>query len=118
MIKSYKDLQVWQKAVDLSVKVYQVTDEFPKSEQYGLTNQMRRASVSIASNIAEGHGRSQQEFGRYLTISLGSLCELETQMEIARRIGYLSEKYFAELTDDITILGKQLNVLSQKVTGH
>ena len=68
-VKSYRDLEVWQRAVNFSVQLYQVTEEFPKSEQYGLTNQMRRASVSIASNIAEGHGRSDPEFGRYLFIA-------------------------------------------------
>ena len=75
-IKSYKDLQVWQRGVELSVKIYKLTENFPKSEQYGLTNQMRRASVSIPSNIAEGFGRSKTEFVRYIQIARGSLAEL------------------------------------------
>ncbi|MEK7442578.1 MAG: four helix bundle protein [Chloroflexota bacterium] len=117
-VKSYRDLEVWQRAVNFSVQLYQVTEEFPKSEQYGLTNQMRRASVSIASNIAEGHGRSDPEFGRYLFIARGSLAELETQMEIAKRIGYLKESTYVQMTEESNILGKQLNVLSQRVTGR
>ena len=115
-IKSYRDLQVWQRAVDFSVMTYQITNSFPQSEIYGLTNQMRRAAVSIASNIAEGHGRSDPEFARFLTISRGSLAELETQLEIARRIGCLSSDSFTQLDNEANVLGRQLNVLWQHVT--
>jgi four helix bundle protein len=114
-IKSYRDLQVWQKAVELAVHIYRTTESFPKSEMYGLTNQMRRAAVSIASNIAEGHSRSQAELSRYLTIARGSLSELETQLEIALRIKYLAEKDCAELSEEMSILGRQLNVFHQRV---
>jgi four helix bundle protein len=117
-IKSYRDLQVWQRAVELAVRVYRVTQEFPKSEQYGLTSQMRRAAVSVASNIAEGQNRSNKEFGRYLEMALGSLAELETQIEIALRINYLSEEIYSELNGELNILGRQLNVLSQRVASH
>jgi four helix bundle protein len=115
-IKSYRDLQVWQRSVDYSVMLYSVTDAFPQSELYGLTAQMRRASVSIASNIAEGFGRSGREFARFLQIALGSLAELETQIEIAYRVGYLSEADRGDLDRELTILGKQLNVLLQRVS--
>ena len=115
-IKSYRDLQVWQRAVELAVHIYQATGDFPKTEQYGLTNQMRRAAVSVASNIAEGHGRTEAEFARYLSISLGSLAELETQLEIARRVGYFSEQAFTQLSEEANVLGRQLNVLSQRVS--
>lgn len=115
-IKSYRDLQVWQRAVELGVRVYQVTDGFPKSEQYGLVNQMRRAAVSVASNIAEGYGRSEAEFARYLEMSRGSLAELETQMEIARRVKYLSDSLYTELNQETNILGRQLNVFFQRVS--
>ena len=114
-IKSYRDLQVWQKAVELSVAVYRITDNFPKSEAYGLTSQMRRAAVSIASNIAEGHRRSNTEFARFLMMALGSLAELETQLEIARRVNYLAEDTLNELAQDADILGRQLNTLHQRV---
>ena len=114
-IKSYRDLQVWQRAVELAIQIYRITDAFPKSEIYGLTSQMRLAAVSIASNIAEGYGRSEPELARYLIMARGSLAELETQAEIAKRIEYLSPKDHAELSEDINILGRQLNVFRQRV---
>lgn len=89
-MQSYRDLLVWQKAIELVVSVYRISDTFPKSEVYGLTSQMRRAAVSIPSNIAEGHGLKQtQAYLRHLAIATGSLCELETQIEIANRLGFL-----------------------------
>jgi four helix bundle protein len=118
VVKSYRDLQVWQRAVDFSVRVYQTTSQFPQSELYGLTNQMRRASVSVASNIAEGHGRSDPEFARFLTISRGSLAELETQIEIAKRVKFLTEETYRELNTETDTLGRQLNALWQRVNSH
>ncbi len=86
-IKSYKELIVWQKAMDLVTEVYKVTEGFPKSELYGLTSQMRRAAVSIPSNIAEGRRRgSRKEFKQFLLNAYGSGAELETQMEIAKKL--------------------------------
>lgn len=114
-IKSYRDLVVWQRAMEVAVEVYRLTENFPKSEQYGLTSQMRRAAVSIASNIAEGHGRTNRHFGVYLGHSLGSLAELETQAEISRRIGFLQPLQYQELSNHLDSLGRQLNVLRQKV---
>ena len=88
-VQSYKDLVAWQKAVELVVRVYKLTRRFPKEEIYGLTAQMRRAAVSVASNIAEGQGRlSRGEFRQFLGHARGSLCELETQIVIAGRLGY------------------------------
>lgn len=90
--KTHKDLLVWQKSMDLSVLVYKTTNTFPKEELYGITSQMRRASVSIPSNIAEGYGRfSDKEFVRFLFISLGSASELETQIDLSLRLGFISE---------------------------
>lgn len=77
-IRRYQDLEVWQRAMQLTVMIYKETDNFPKAEVYGLTNQIRRAAVSVPSNIAEGHGRSNRDFGRFLAIARGSLAELET----------------------------------------
>ncbi len=114
-VKSYRDLQVWQRAVELAVHIYRITESFPKTEVYALTNQMRRAAVSVASNIAEGYGRSEAELARYLTMARGSLAELETQAEIAGRIGYLSDKDHADLSEDFNTLGRQLNVFHQRV---
>lgn len=86
-IHSYKDLQVWQKGVDLAVALYELTNDFPKEELYGLTSQMRRASVSIASNIAEGrHRGTKSDFSHFLRMAHGSGAELETQIIIAKRL--------------------------------
>lgn len=86
---SFKDLRVWKGAVDLTLKVYRLTAGFPNSEQFGLTSQMRRASVSIASNIAEGSGKATKgEFLQFLGHAKGSLCELQTQLVIAGALGF------------------------------
>jgi four helix bundle protein len=86
-INSYKDLIVWQKAVDLVVEIYRLTENFPKAETYGITSQMRRSAVSIPSNIAEGRRRgSRKDFRQFLIISYGSGAELETQIEIAKKL--------------------------------
>lgn len=88
---SYRDLIVWNKAMELTKQVYIVTQYFPKEEVYGLTSQIRRCAVSIPSNIAEGKGRnSDKEFIRFLNISLGSLYELQTQLELALSFSYIS----------------------------
>ncbi|MGB7591362.1 MAG: four helix bundle protein [Terriglobia bacterium] len=90
-MQGHKELIVWQKAMDLVVAVYKLTKSFPKTEVYGLASQMQRAVVSVPSNIAEGHGLKQtQAYARHLAIANGSLTELETQLEIARRLGYLT----------------------------
>src|ERR1700691_3577747 len=89
MVKSFRDLDVWNLGVELAETVYRVTARFPKSELFALTAQMRRAAVSIPSNIAEGRARdSTREFLRFLAISRGSLAELETQLELAIRVDY------------------------------
>jgi four helix bundle protein len=90
-MKGHEDLKVWQMGVDLVVSIYRLTRSFPKSELYGLTSQMRPAAVSVPSNIAEGHALKQtQAYLRHLAIASGSLAEVQTQLEIARRLGYLS----------------------------
>ena len=95
---SYRDLKVWQLGVDIALEVYRITSDFPKSEQYGLTSQLRRAAVSIASNIAEGHARrTQKELQRFLSIAKGSLAELETQLIIARELGFADGKSMENL---------------------
>ena len=89
-IQSHKDLKVWQESIDLVVKIYKISENFPKHEVYGLTSQIRRAAVSIPSNIAEGAGRKgDNEFKRFLFIALGSLSEVETQLEISQRFNYI-----------------------------
>ncbi|MFV0148627.1 four helix bundle protein [Empedobacter falsenii] len=90
-IQSHKDLKVWQESMILVEEVYRLTSNFPKEELFGLVSQMRRASISIPSNIAEGAGRkSKKEFIHFLYIALGSLNEIETQLEISKRLNYIS----------------------------
>ena len=101
-MKSHKDLMVWQKSMDMVTRLYRLTEDFPPSEKYGLTNQIRRAAVSIPSNIAEGAARySKKEFAQFLYISLGSLSELETQLEIAENLQYMkdSNEYISTLDE-------------------
>jgi four helix bundle protein len=87
-VQSFRDLVVWQKSIQMAVAVYRLTEEFPREEIYGLTSQMRRAAVSISSNIAEGHGRlSTREYRPFLGVARGSNIELQTQIEIARALG-------------------------------
>lgn len=89
MGQSFKDLSVWQRAIQLTLEVYNLTNEFPNSERFGLTNQLRRASVSVASNIAEGYGRSTKgEYVLFLGHARGSVSEVETQLVIARGLGF------------------------------
>lgn len=99
----------------IAVQLYDITSSFPGSEDHGLVSQMRRAVISIASNIVEGHARPGREFGRFLGIALRSLAELETQLEIALRLGYLSTEDHVQIADELEIIGRQLNVLMQKV---
>lgn len=88
-ISSYKDLVVWRKAVELAIATYKLTDQFPKEEIYGLSSQMKRASVSVSSNIAEGSIRgSKKDFCHFLRISSGSIAELETQVEISKNLPF------------------------------
>lgn len=91
-IKSHKDLHAWQQSMDLVEMIYKLTSNFPDAEKFGLTSQLRRAAVSIPSNIAEGSGRnSQKELLHFLYIALGSLSEVETQIEIARRLEFFRD---------------------------
>jgi four helix bundle protein len=112
-VKTHKDLEVWKKGIDLVEDIYRVTQTFPTEEMYGLTSQMRRSSVSIPSNVAEGAARqSTKEFLQFLYIALGFLSEIETQLVITQRLGYtLDEK----IGNDIEILRRQmLNFIKYK----
>ncbi len=101
--RGYRDLRVWQRSIDLSLSVYQLTRVFPKDETYGLASQMRRASVSIPSNIAEGQAkRSLPEFKRFLSIALGSLAEIDTQLIIAARLKYIDPQQGTACEKDIS----------------
>ncbi len=105
MAQSFRDLVVWQRAMQLTEAVYRLTQEFPHDEQFGLTNQIRRSAVSIPSNIAEGQGRlSPNEFRQFLGVARGSTCEVQTQLEIARALKFGSPKLVDEalaLSDEV-----------------
>ena len=106
---SFKDLRVWQQAIDLAFAVYKATELFPKHETYGLSQQMRRAAVSIASNVAEGKGRwSPKEFRHFLFNARGSLLELETQIVIAGKLEYCTGKQLGELRSSASQVGRSL----------
>jgi four helix bundle protein len=110
--RHFRDLLVWQKSMQLAEKVYQHTDTLPKSETFGLTGQMRRAAVSVPSNIAEGHGRLTDGSMRvFLAQARGSLYELETQIELACRLKYLPADSEKELLESCREVGKMLNGL-------
>lgn len=114
---SYKDLSVWQKSISLAKEIYFVTEEFPKREHFGLSQQMRRAAVSVVSNIAEGAARhSNKEFVQFLVIARGSLAELTTQMTIASEVGFLDAAVTENLESQCTEISKMLSGLRLRLT--
>lgn len=116
MLKSYRDLQVWQKAMLMAREIYRVTAEFPREELYGLTQQIRRAAVSIPSNIAEGEGReSTKEWLRHLSIARGSLYELETQLLLAKDLSYVTEAPVALLMEGADEISRMLRGLQSSL---
>ena len=116
MEKPHKNLNVWKKAVELSILIYEITESFPRNEIYGLTSQMRRAAVSIPSNIAEGAARrGNKEFDYFLNISRGSLSELDTQLEIARGLGYLKDTKIEKLEQLMKEVDRMLYGLSKSL---
>jgi four helix bundle protein len=113
---SYQGLTVWQKAMDLTAVIYRLTQKLPKEELYSLSDQMRRSAVSIPSNIAEGQDSdTNEEFIRFLTISRGSKAELETQLLICVKVGYLNEPEILEAMNLTTEIGKMLTSLINKL---
>ncbi len=110
--RTYGDLIAWQKGMDLVAEVYRVTKDWPREEMFGLTSQVRRAAVSIPSNIAEGHGRiGPKEFVHHLSIAHGSLCEAETQLRIARRLDYVNDAALDGLLRQTAEVGRLLQGL-------
>ena len=116
-IKDFKDLVVWQRAMDLVAEVYQVVKKLPKEELYALSDQIRRAVISIPSNIAEGYGRnSSKEFSHFISIAKGSKSELETQLLLCVKIDYLKESDIQNVMYLIDQVGKMLYSLQKKLT--
>ena len=115
-IKSHKDLIVWQKAMLLCIEVYKLTDAFPQREIYGLASQMRRAAVSIPSNIAEGRSRgSKKDFAHFLRISYGSASELETQLDLCERLSFCNPTQRQHLNSVLSEISKMLRVMIEKL---
>ena len=115
LINSYKDLIVWQKSLKLCKDIYKLTGKFPKEEVYGLTSQIRRSSVSIPSNIAEGRSRgTRKDFSQFLRIALGSASELQTQIEIAPELSYITQKEYIDTSTLIEEVSKMIMGLIKK----
>lgn len=109
---NFKELFVWQKSINFVTEIYEVTNDFPKDEMYGLTSQIRRASISIPSNIAEGNSRrSVADYLQFLKISRGSCAEVETQLIISQNLKFLGEEHYLKLNQDIIEISKMLNGL-------
>jgi len=116
-IRNYRDLVAWQRAMELAEQVYSATKRFPAEERYVLTAQVRKSAVSIPSNIAEGHGvHSDRVLRRHLAIAMGSLCELETQLLLASRLGYIEEAEFERLMAATSEVGRLTTGLSHAVS--
>jgi four helix bundle protein len=116
IVRSYQDLKVWQVGLDLSVDCYQLTKAFPREEIYGIVSQIRRASVSIPANVAEGYGRaSRGDYIRFLRIAQGSLKELETLLEISKRVGYLDG--VVDASSSCQTLGRLMTGLIRSLLG-
>ncbi len=115
-METHKDLRVWQSSIEMVTLIYLMTKAFPKDEIFGLVSQMRRAAISVPSNIAEGYARgTDKEKLHFLRISSGSLSEIETQLMLSFNLGYISKKEFDESSEFITSVWKQLNALIRTV---
>lgn len=122
-MRQYKNLKIWERSVDLALLVYKITSDFPKSEIYGLTSQLRRCSVSISSNIAEGAARSSdKEFQRFLDIAYGSCYELQSQLFIAFKLNLLNKSQFKEMNTEMDEIPKMIftfsKTLNRSLTTH
>ena len=118
-VQSFRDLRVWNAAMDLMVAVYELTRTFPKSEVYGLSSQMQRAAVSVPANIAEGHTRHNlREYLHFLSIARSSLAEVETYLEAVPRLGYLPREDTVPLLERAASVNKQLIALRNSLASH
>ena len=116
-MRNFRNYSMWQNSLEICLEIYQVTRKFPSFETYGLGDQLRRAAVSIVSNIAEGAGRrSEKDFAYFLQISLGSTYEVETQLHIAHRLGYISQETLDDLLAKINSIERQLFEMIQRLT--
>lgn len=115
-MRPHERLEVWERAVDFVVRVYKMTESFPREEKFGLTSQIRLAAVSVPANIAEGAARqSNKEFSYYLSNAQGSVSELATEMLIARKLGYVSEQLYQSDNEELTSIGRMIFGLARSV---
>ena len=115
-MRDFRKYEIWKEGLDLSHGIYQLTKGFPKEELFGLTSQMRRASVSIPSNIAEGSSRSTETgFAFFIEIAIGSAFELETQLELSKRNGYISDEKLAEILAPLQVSQRKMNAFHNKL---
>lgn len=115
-MRPHEKLDIWKRAIDLVIRVYKATESFPLHERYGLTSQIRRAAVSIPANVAEGAARhSSKEFAHFLSNAQGSASELETELLIAERLGYLGSSGYITMRDELDSIGRMLVGLTRNV---
>lgn len=119
MGRPHENLDVWRRSVDLVVDIYEVTKCFPSDEKFGLTSQIRRAAVSIPANIAEGAGRNhEKEFVHFLGIAQGSSSELETELLIALRLGFIEEEIYQKIYEDVNVIARMIVGLTNHLKGR
>ncbi|MFZ0704779.1 MAG: four helix bundle protein [Candidatus Korobacteraceae bacterium] len=114
-MRDFKNLQVWQKSHQLTLNIYRATEGFPRSEMFGLTSQVRRAASSIEANLAEGCGRTQAEFARFIQIALGSNCEVECHLLLARDLSLLADDSHRRLSSQVEEVRRMLNALLKTI---
>ena len=115
-METHKDLRVWQQSIEMVTSIYLMTQSFPKEEMFGLVSQLRRASVSVPSNIAEGYARgTDKEKLHFLRISSGSMSEVETQLMLSLNLGYIDQEKYNKLSETVTSVWKQLNALISSI---
>lgn len=118
-ITSFEQLHVWQGAIELAVKVYQITNQFPESEQFGLTSQIKRSSSSVSANIAEGFGRQGKNDKRHFNnIAYGSLLETKSFLYLSNKLRYITNEQLASLLEDVGILQKQILAFNKSIRGY
>src|SRR5438876_46276 len=115
-VQNYRDLRVWNTAVQLTIEVYQITESFPQAERFGLTSQLRRAAVSVASSIAEGHARSTRgEYRNFLSIARGSAIEVEVQLFLAEQLGYVQSPVLTKARDHCDAISRMITNLKRSL---
>ena len=114
-IRSFRDLNVWQLSMDLVIDCYRLTENYPPEEKYALRRETRRSAISIPSNVAEGHGRSRGAYANHVNIAIGSQAELETQVEVASRLGYFDPRVLDPFADKLARVGQMLHGLQRSL---